>query len=572
MPVRNADIAEQFDLVADLLEIQGANTFRVRAYRAAARSLRDLPYAVASMVESGQDLSELPGVGKDLADKIVEIVETGKLTQIEELQQEIPEGLVAVLAVAGLGPKRVKKLHETLGVVDLETLEAAAREGRIAGLAGFGEKTQERVLRELETRGSGERRVKRREAETVAEPLIEYLRQVSGVDKAIIAGSYRRKKETVGDLDILVTCAKDSPVIERFVAYDDVRDVLSHGQTRSTVVLKNGLQVDLRVLEKACYGAALHYFTGSKDHSIRVRKRAIERGLKINEYGVFRGDDRVVCESEEEVYAQVGLPCFPPEIREDRGEIEAAENGTLPTLIELTNIKGNLHSHTKASDGAGTLRGMAEAAKAAGWEYLAITDHSKAVRIASGLDENRLARQIEEIDALNEELDGITLLKAIEVDILEDGTLDLSDEILARLDLRVCAIHSRFQLPREKQTERVLRAMDNTYFNILAHPTGRLIEAREGYQIDMERIIAHAKQSGCVLEVNAQPDRLDLNDVHCRMAKDAGVRLSIATDAHAPTQLHFMRYGVEQARRGWIAADDVVNTRPLDALKRLITR
>jgi DNA polymerase (family 10) len=572
VPIHNSDIAEQFDEVADLLEIEGANAFRIRAYRNAARSLRDLAHSVAGMVRDGADLTELPGIGKDLAGKIETVVETGKFPQLEELKKDVPEGLVDVLGIAGLGPKRVRKIHEELGVTDLEGLTKAAKEGRIRKLSGFGKKTEDNILHELETRGSGETRTRRREAEDRAEPLVDYLAGTKGVDKVVVAGSYRRRKETVGDLDILVTCTSVSPVVKRFVDYEDVRDVISKGETRSTVILKNGLQVDLRVVESASYGAALHYFTGSKAHNIHVRRMGQDQGLKINEYGVFRGDKRIAGKTEEEVYAQVGLPYIEPELREDRGEIEAARTGKLPELIELDDIRGNLHSHTRASDGANTLREMAAAAKERGWAYLAVTDHSRAVRVANGLDEDRLAKQIDEIDAINDELEGITLLKSIEVDILEDGGLDLPDSILKRLDLRVCAVHSHFKLSRDKQTERVMRAMDNPCFTIMAHPTGRLIGTREAYAIDMERIIEHARQTGCVLEINAQPERLDLNDAHCKMARDAGVKLSIGTDAHTTGHLDFMRYGIDQARRGWVTADDVVNTRSLKDLRKLVAR
>ncbi|MFC3284205.1 DNA polymerase/3'-5' exonuclease PolX [Litchfieldella rifensis] len=572
MPVHNQDIAEQFDELADLLEIEGANAFRVRAYHNAARTLRDLPHSVTEMVSAGENLTELPGIGKDLASKIETIVETGRFPQLDELKKAMPKGLAEVKDIAGLGPKRVKALHEALGVEDVEGLKKAAQAGQLHELSGFGKKTEENILHELETRGSGEKRHLLREAESRAEPLVDYLGRVDGVKEVVVAGSYRRRKATVGDLDILVSCTRNSPVMQRFVDYEDVSDVISHGGTRATVVLKSGMQVDLRVVASSSFGAALHYFTGSKGHNIRVRKMGLERGFKINEYGVFQGDTQIAGKTEADVYSQVGLPYIEPELREERGEIEAARDGKLPELIELDDIKGNLHNHTKASDGAATLREMATAAKEHGWSYLAITDHSKALRVANGLDEDRLARQVDEIEALNDELDGITLLKSIEVDILEDGSLDLSDAILKRLDLRVCSIHSHFRLSRDKQTARVMRAMDNPYFNILAHPSGRLLGSREGYSIDMERLIDHARENGCIMEVNAQPQRLDLDDVYCKMACEAGVKLAISTDAHTPHHLDFMRYGIDQARRGWVTADDVVNTRSLKDLRKLVAR
>ncbi len=570
MPTHNRDIAAKFDELADLLEIQGANAFRVRAYRNAARTIRDLPQTVAQLVRDGADLTELPGIGEDLAKKTREIVETGELADLQKIVKDVPESLIDVMGVAGLGPKRVKTLYETLGVKDLAGLKQVAEAGKIQTLSGFGKKTEQNILEELATRGSGEKRFRRRDAEELAEPLVEMLRALDGVEAAAIAGSYRRRKETVGDLDILVACADAKPVMQRFTGYDDVTRSLSHGETRASVILKGGLQVDLRAVQPQSFGAALHYFTGSKAHNIRVRQLGQQHGLKVNEYGVFEGERRVAGRTEAEVFDAVGLPEIVPELREDRGEIEAAQAGELPDLITVDDIRGNLHSHTDWSDGAGTLAQMAEAARARGLAYLAITDHSKAVRVANGLDADRLARQIDAIDELNERLDGITLLKSIEVDILEDGRLDLPDDVLARLDLTVCSIHSRMNLAGDKQTARVLKAMENPNFTVLGHPTGRLLGERAGYDLDMERVIEQARQGGHVLEINAQPARLDLDDTYAKMACEAGVKLSIATDAHAGTHLDLMRFGVDQARRAWLTADDVINTRSLKALRSLL--
>jgi DNA polymerase (family 10) len=570
VPTHNRDIAAKFDELADLLEIQGANAFRVRAYRNAARTIRDLPQTVAQLVRDGTDLTDLPGIGDDLARKIREIVETGELADLQDTVRQVPESLIDVLGVAGLGPKRVKTLYEALGVKDLDGLKQAAETGMIRALSGFGKKTEQNILEELATRGSGETRVRRRDAEELAEPLIALLSNLDGVVQATVAGSYRRRKETVGDLDILVTCTDPGAVMRRFVDYDDVERVLSHGETRASAVLKGGLQVDLRVVARDSYGAALHYFTGSQAHNIRVRQLGQQRGLKVNEYGVFAGERRVAGETEAEVFAAVGLPDIVPELREDRGEIEAALAGTLPELVTVADIRGNLHSHTDWSDGAATLAEMAQAAEDRGLAYLAVTDHSQAVRVANGLDADRLARQIDAIDALNARLQGVTLLKSVEVDILEDGRLDLPDDVLARLDLTVCSIHSRMNLSGAQQTTRVLKAMDNPNFTILGHPTGRLLGARSGYQLDMERVIEQARQAGHVLEINAQPARLDLDDTHARMAREAGVKLSIATDAHAQAHLDLMRFGVDQARRAWLRADDVINTREPAGLGRLL--
>jgi len=388
----------------------------------------------------------------------------------------------------------------------------------------------------------------------------------------VVAGSFRRMRETVGDLDILVTAQPSSKVMERFVGYEEVGEVLSHGDTRGSVVLKSGLQVDIRVVPRESYGAALHYFTGSKAHNIAIRKLALAKGLKVNEYGVFRGDKRVAGETEESVYASVGLPYIPPELREDRGEIEAARAGRLPNLVELADLKGDLHAHSKASDGHNSIQEMALAAKAHGLNYLAITEHSRRLTVAHGLDPARLSRQIDEIDVLNRDLSGITLLKGIEVDILEDGSLDLPDSILARLDVVIAAVHSKFDLSRAKQTERILKAMDNPLVNILAHPTGRLIDEREPYDVDMAKVIRKAQTARCHLELNAHPERLDLLDTYCQMAKAEGVLVCVNSDSHSVHQFDNLRFGIGQARRGWLEKQEVLNTRPLKQLKPLLKR
>ncbi len=572
MPVTNSDIAEVLNRIAELLELEGANPFRIRAYRNAARTVTGLSRSIGSMLTEGADLSELPGIGKDLAAKITEISETGHLRFLDEIEGRTPPGLAKLLGVPGLGPKRVQALYTALGVDDLDKLAAAAKAGKLRRLPGFGAKSEEKILRGLKTRGAEEHRMAWSRAEEVALPLVDYLTAVRGVKQVTVAGSYRRHRETVGDLDILATAAEGAPVIERFVAYEDVAEVVSQGATRSTVVLRNGLQVDLRVVRAASYGAALHYFTGSKAHNIAVRKMGVAKGLKINEYGVFKGEKRIAGRSEKEVYAQVGLPYIEPELRENQGEIEAARRKGLPKLVRLEDIKGDLHTHSKASDGHASIAEMAEAAKSRGYAYFAVSDHSKKVTIAHGLDAKRLARQVDQIDRLNDKLKGIRVLKSVEVDILEDGRLDLPDSILERLDLRVCAVHSKFDLPRDKQTERIIRAMDNPLFNVLAHPTGRLIGSRAACEIDMERVMKAAQERGCILEVNAQPERLDLTDLHCRMAKDLGVKVVISTDAHSTGDLGLLRFGISQARRGWLEAEDVINTRSWREVAKLLRR
>ncbi|HEU0234555.1 MAG TPA: DNA polymerase/3'-5' exonuclease PolX [Gallionella sp.] len=572
MPVHNADITAIFTEIADLLEIQAANPFRIRAYRNAARILGDLPQEARLLAECGDDLTRLPGIGADLAGKINEIITTGHCSLLERLHRELPPAITELLKIPGLGPKRVKVLYHDLDVQTVEQLHRAARDGRIHALPGFGEKTEQNILQAVEAHASQSQRFKLATAAQYADALRAFLQTIPGVLQVAVAGSFRRMRETVGDLDILVTATPDSPVMQRFTAYDEVAEVYSAGETRASILLKCGMQVDLRVVAQASYGAALHYFTGSKAHNIAIRRIAQQLGLKVNEYGVFRGARRIAGDSEESVYRAVGLPFIPPELREDRGEIEAARAGRLPQLVELSDLRGDLHAHTKATDGHDSLRDMALAAKAQGLEYLAITEHSRRLTVAHGLDPIQLARQCDEIDRLNAQLEGITLLKGIEVDILEDGSLDLPDSVLARLDLVVGAVHSRFDLSRAKQTGRILRAMDHPHFTLLAHPSGRLIEKREPYDVDMLRIIRHARQRSCFLELNAHPERLDLLDSHCQSAREEGVLVSIDSDAHSTFDFNNLRYGVGQARRGWLEKADVLNTRSLAALRKLLKK
>jgi DNA polymerase (family 10) len=570
MPVVNADIASQLDKIADLLDIKGANPFRVRAYRRAARLVAELPRNVADMLAEGQDLDDLPGIGKDLADKIAAIVRGEHLPLLDDLARDVPAGLTALLALPGLGPKRVHLLHETLGIDSIGTLAAAAKAGKLRGVPGLGPGIEGKLLSAIAA-GAGEApRTKLATVEKVAIPLARHLRQADGVLQVEVAGSYRRRNETVGDLDIVVAAEQGQPVMERFTGYDDVGEVIEQGPTRSTIRLRNGLQVDLRVVPAESFGAALCYFTGSKAHNIALRQIAVDRHLKLNEYGLFRATRRLAGRSEAELYQCLGLALVPPELREDRGEIDAARQGRLPQLVTQADIRGDLHVHTTASDGRASLRAMVRTAQAKGYGYIAITDHSHRLAMVHGLDAIRLARQIDEIDRINAGLSAFVVLKSIEVDILDDGSLDLPDQILRRLDLVVGAVHSRFDLPRDKQTERILRAMDNRCLDILAHPTGRLINQRPGYAFDMERVMRGAKERGCHLELNAQPDRLDLNDVHCRLAKELGLKVAISTDAHTVADLDFMRFGVDQARRGWLSPTDVLNTRSLRELRDML--
>jgi DNA polymerase (family 10) len=572
MPVHNAEIAALFGKLADLLEIEGANPFRVRAYRDAARTVGSHAKSMADLLAEGKDLSQLPSIGHDLADKIKTIVETGELPLLKEVESRTPAALSDMMKIEGLGPKRVKALYKNLNIRSLEDLKRALRSCKIRELEGFGAKTEQLIRQRLERVSGKEHRTKLIEAEDIAKPLVEYLRKSEGVKDIVVAGSYRRCRETVGDLDILVTAKKGSSVMDRFTAYDEVTEVVSKGTTRSTVHLHSGMQVDLRVVPQVSYGAALHYFTGSKEHNIAVRKLGQKKGYKINEYGVFKGDKRIAGKTEEEVYQKVNLSFIPPELRENRGEVEAALKGKLPKLIILEDIRGDLHCHTKATDGHNTLKQMAQAALDRGYEYLSINDHSQHVTVAHGLDKKRLLQHIKAMDKLNEDFGKIVVLKSIEVDILEDGSLDLPDTVLKELDFTVCSVHYKFNLPEKKQTERILRAMDNPYFNIFAHPSGRLINERDPYAIDLERIVKGALDHGCFLELNAHPDRLDLTDHACKMAKDMGVKVAISTDAHDTAHLDFMRFGINQARRGWLEAEDVINTRPLKELLKLLKR
>jgi len=570
MTVQNAEIANRFERLAGLLELEGANPFRVRAYRNAARFIRDHSRNLAELLDEGADLAELPGIGRDLAGKIATLVHTGRLPLLEQVTARVPAPLLAMTRIEGLGPKRAKALYRALKVRNLEDLARAARSGRIRELPGFGIRTEQLIAERAGRAATAERRLRLADAEQVAGPLVAYLRGLDGVRQVEVAGSFRRRRETVGDLDVLVGASRGAKVMDRIVRYQEVVEVQAQGTTRATLRLRNDLQVDVRVVPVATFGAALHYFTGSKAHNIAVRRLAMARGLKLNEYGLFRGEQRIGGRTEAEVFDAVGLPVIPPELREDRGEIQAARRQRLPRLVQLEDIRGDLHCHSLATDGRDTIEAMARAAAARGYEYLSINDHSRHVTVANGLDRRRLLEQVRAIDRLNARLDGIVILKSVEVDILDDGRLDLPDSVLQELDFTVCAIHYGFGYTRARQTDRILRAMDNPHFAILAHPTGRLINAREPYEVDLERVLEGARQRGRIMELNAQPDRLDLDDRACRLAKEIGVKVAISTDAHRVADLDLMRFGLDQGRRGWLEAADVANTRPLAELRRLL--
>lgn len=570
--IHNRDIAAAFERVADLLEIDQANPFRVRAYRNAARTLAELPEAVARMLADGGDPASLPGIGPDLARKIVELAQTGGLSYLEELEARIPPDLTRLLAVPGLGPKRVGRLHRELGIASAADLRTAAAAGRIRALKGFGPGIESQILQGLAEQEALSRRRPIAEVEPRVHALLQLLRGLSGVVQAEAAGSFRRRRETVGDVDLLASAADGGPVIEGFVRAPEVERIMAQGGTRASVALRDGLQVDLRVVPTESWGAALHYFTGSKAHNLAVRRLAQERGLKVNEYGVFEGERRVVGATEEEIYRAVGLPWIPPELREERGEIAAARQGRLPRLITLADIRGDLHAHTRASDGRQSLEEMAEAARARGYAYLAVTEHSAGLAVANGLDARRLRSHMEAMDRLNAGFRGFRLLKGVEAEILENGDLDLPADLLAEMDLVIGSIHQHFHLSEARQTARLIRALDHPQLSLLAHPTGRLLGRRQGYAVDLPRVIAAAAERGCALELNAHPDRLDLDDVHCRMASEMGVPIAISTDAHHASHLDYMRFGIGQARRGWLAAADVLNTRPWEELAPRLRR
>jgi len=568
MPVQNAEIATMFDQAADLLEIKGDNPFRVRAYRRAARTIEGLPQSVGSMLAKEADLSELPGIGKDLAGKITGIVESGHFDLLDQLKKKLPGDLGAMAGLPGLGPKRIKLLYDKAKVRTLDDLRRAIKVGKLHGLHGFGPVIEKKLAAALE-KPLAEKRFKLAVAEAEAESLVAFLRDKGQV---VVAGSYRRRRDTVGDLDILVTSKQGPAVGDKLVGYDNVADVLAHGPTRTTVLLRSGIQVDLRAVPEESYGAALLYFTGSKAHNIALRGIANARKWKLNEYGLFSGKRRIAGASEEEVYRKLGLAYIPPEMREDRGEIALALNGELPRLVSAGDMRGDLHVHSDWTDGTASIANMAAAAQACGYAYMALTDHSRRQTMSHGLDPVKVARQLREIDKINGTLKDFTILKGIEVDILKDGELDLPDATLAQLDVVIASVHSFFDLPREAQTQRMIRAMRNPHVSIVGHPSGRLIGEREPYDIDMDAITSTARDLDCYLEINAEPDRLDLNDIHAHMAKSKGVKIAISTDAHSVNAFQYMRFGVDQARRAWLTADDVINTRQFADLRKLLKR
>ncbi len=566
----NSEIAKIFDGIADLLEVKGDNPFRIRAYRRAAQNVLTLPDDLSTF--SLDDLMAVPGIGKDLASKITEYAETGTITAWEELKAEIPEGILDLLAIPGLGPKTVKLIFDTLQITSLEALERAARTGGLEQLPHIKEKTVENILKGIAMLKRGRERLPIGTVLPVAHEILDYLKDHAPVRNISLAGSLRRWKETIKDIDILVTAHSPKKVMDVFVRMPGVADTVSKGPTKSSVVLSDGISVDLRVVEKDSYGAALQYFTGSKEHNIKMRERAVKKGLKINEYGIFqeKNGKKLGGKREEEIYTVLGMDYIEPEMREDRGEIEAALSHELPALLTEKDIRGDLHVHSNWSDGSHPIEEIAREAKKRGYEYIALTDHSKGLGVAHGLTEERIRKQMREIDRVNSRMKGFTILKGTEVDIKSDGSLDFPDSILKHLDIVVASVHSGFKQSREKITYRLVSAMKNPFVTVIAHPTGRLIGERDAYEVDMEQILSVAAETGTAIEINAYPLRLDLNDVYARKAKEMGIPIVISTDTHIATQYAYMSYGIAVSRRAWLEKKDVINSRGIRALKKYI--
>ncbi len=563
---RNFDVARLFHEMASLLEARDESVFRIRAYQRAAQTLETLTEDVAA-VAARHTLTSLPGIGRDLAARIEEYLTTGRIAQLDSLRAELPAGFLTLLEIRGLGPRTARALWEQLGVDSIETLETLCRSKQIIGVAGIREKTCENILKGIERWKTGRARTSLATARTVAVQVSEALRAHGGIERLEIAGSLRRMRDTVKDVDLLVTSTEPARVIRTFTTLPSVAEIMAQGPTKASVRHQGGLAIDLRVVEPAAFGAALQYFTGAKDHNVRVREIASRRGLRISEYGVFdeATGARVAGATEEEVYATVGLPWIPPELRENQGEIEAAREGRLPALVTAADLRGDLHAHTDWSDGHHSLERLVAAAEARGYEYVIVSDHSRSLTIAGGLGVDELRAQIAAIRALQPRF-RIRILAGSECDILADGTLDFPDEVLAELDVVLAAVHSRFKQPRAEMTARIVRALGNPWVNVLAHPTGRRIGSREPYDVDLDAVLAAAREHGKAVEINASPERLDLSDVQARRAGAVGVPVAISTDTHYLRELDNVDLGVAMARRAWLEPGQVLNTRPLPSL------
>ncbi len=563
--MKNKEISGLFEKMADLMEFKGENPFKVSAYRKAARIIGDLTRDIEE-ISRNEELRTIPGVGEGIAQKISEYLGTGRMAVYDELREGISDELMGLMNIPGMGPKTLSLIHKEVRIKDMADLRRALDDGSLIGLPGMGEKKVENIRRGIELLAQSRGRMNLGIAFPLATRVVESMKRATGLTKIEVAGSLRRMKEDIGDIDILATGSEGKKIIAVFTGLPEVREILASGDTKGSVIVEGGTQIDLRVVEENCYGSALQYFTGSKPHNIYLRSIARARDLKINEYGIFRKDKRIGGGEESEVYSALGLIWIPPELREDRGEIEAAQRGNLPNLLEKSDIKGDLHVHSNWSDGSAALEEIAQWGKLKGYQYVAICDHSKSLKIARGLAEDRLLRQMDEIDRINEHLHGLRLLKATEVDILADGNLDLSNEVLSRLDIVIAAIHTGFKQPQEKITKRILLAMENPHVDIIAHPTGRLLGSREPYEVDLDRVIEMALQTHTALEINAYHERLDLTDIQCMRAKGQGVKICIGTDAHHPEQMWMMDLGVAVARRGWLEKNDVLNCLPAHQL------
>jgi DNA polymerase (family 10) len=567
----NTEIARVLKEIALFLEMEGV-AFKPRAYEKASAAVESLDRPLREIGKAGgvKAVEKIPGIGRSIAEKIVTLLERGSLPYYDELRRKTPVDVTALSAIEGMGPKMIRALYEELGVRSVADLERAAAAGKVRGLAHFGEKSEQKILKGIGFLKKSGGRFALGEVLPLLQDIRGRLEHVPGVKQAVVAGSVRRRKETVGDGDVLVVATKASQVMDFFAALPEVVHVHGKGGTKASVRLDTGMDVDLRVVAEKSFGAALNYFTGSKDHNVVLRRRAQERKLKLNEYGLFRGDNTVAGRTEEEIYAALGLAYIPPEMRENTGEIEAAAEGELPRLIDYGDVRGDLQTQTNWTDGAHSIEEMARKAQELGLEYFAVTDHTRGLHMVGGSDEKKLRRQMAAIDKLNKKLDGIHVLKGAEVNINRDGTLDIDDETLAQLDVVGVAVHSHFNLPRAEMTRRIVRAMENPHADILFHPTGRVLQKREPYDLDIDAVIEAAKRTGTVLEIDAHPERLDLKDEHVRKAVQAGVKLAIDTDAHSVQHLGYLHFGVATARRGWARKSDVVNTKPLRSFLRCL--
>lgn len=564
--MQNDEIAKVLDEIGDMLELSGENFFRVRAYHNAARAIHDQPVQVADL--SPEQIDEVPGIGADLAGKITEIIKTGDLPLHRDLARRFPRELMQLREIPGLGPKRIKILMDRLQIHGREDLERLAKSGRLHDIKGFGHKIEEKILESIARKEPGtSKRILYSEAAIITDAVLSHLRKCRAIQEIEVAGSFRRRRETIGDLDIVAAASHPEAVMKQLTSFPAVERVIGSGETKTTVGFKDGLQVDLRVVPHASFGAALMYFTGSKAHNIHLRRIAQNRELLLNEYGLFRGESVVASKTEEQIYRALKLPWIAPELREDRGEIEAASAGKLPSLIERGDLRGDLHTHSTYTDGRSSIEDMVRKACANGLDYIAVTDHSRRIAMSHGLDPKRLREQAREIENLRKQFNDISILRGIEVDILADGSLDLPDSALAELDWVVASVHYKRDQNSHEMTRRIIKAIRNRNVDALGHPTGRLIGHREPSAFDFDEILRVARNEGCAMELDSQPDRLDVTDTMCMAAKNSGVKIVISSDAHSPRELDLLEYGVNQARRGWIETADVLNTGPLKSFR-----